>query len=182
MTSPWFIPFAYVMVGKQIYSLIEALLTKEITVRGWWNLQRMWLIKRLTSYLYGTLASFLKTLGVSKMGFTLTTKVNGEDSLKRYEQEIIEFDTSPLTLDIIVSVALLNLACLVGATSHAVMEGWAGVLERYFLQVVLSGLVVAVNVAIYEGLFLRNDKGSIPWSVTLNSLGVVMLVCLVPIV
>ncbi|XP_078163906.1 cellulose synthase-like protein E6 [Carex rostrata] len=182
MTSPWFIPFAYVMVAKQIYSLIEALLTKEITVRGWWNLQRMWLIKRLTSYLYGTLASFLKTLGVSKMGFTLTTKVSGEDLLKRYEKEIIEFDTSPLTLDIIVSVALLNLACLVGATSHAVMEGWAGVLERYFLQIVLSGLVVAVNVVIYEGLLLRNDKGSIPWSVTLTSLGVVMLVCLVPIV
>lgn len=116
------------------------------------------------------------------MGFILTTKVNGEDSLKRYEQEIMEFDASPLTLAIIIFVAFLNLACLVGATSHAVMEGWACVLERYFLHIVLCGSVVAINVAIYEGLLLRKDKGSIPWSVTLTALWVVMLASLVPIV
>ncbi|KAJ1702417.1 hypothetical protein LUZ63_002196 [Rhynchospora breviuscula] len=150
MTSPWFIPFSYVMVGKQTCSLIEALLTREITVQG-----------------------------VSKMGFTITAKISGEDALKRYEQEIMEFDASSLTLAIIEFVALLNLACLVCATSNAVMRGWAIVLEIYFLQILLCGLVVAVNVAIYEGLLLRKDKGSIPWSVTLTTIVVVMFVYLV---
>ncbi|KAJ4799271.1 Cellulose synthase family protein [Rhynchospora pubera] len=182
MTSPWFIPFSYVMVGKQTYSLIEALLTREITVHGWWNLQRMWLIKRLTSYLYATLATLLKNLGVSKMGFIISAKISGEDASKRYEQEIMEFDASSLTLAIIEFVALLNLACLVCATSRAVMMGWAIVLDMYFLQILLCGLVVAINVAIYEGLLLRKDKGSIPWSVTLTTLGFVMLVSLVSIV
>jgi uncharacterized Tic20 family protein len=170
------------MVGKQIYSLIEALQTREITVQGWWNIQRMWLIKRLSSYLYATLAPFLKFLGVTKMEFALTTKVSGEDKSKRYEQEIMEFDASPLTLTIIVFVAFLNLACLVGATTRAMIKGWPSVLEMYFLQIVLSMSVVALNLAVYEGVLLRKDKGSIPWSVTLTSLGVVMLASQVPIV
>ncbi|KAF3329744.1 cellulose synthase-like protein E6 isoform X3 [Carex littledalei] len=116
---------------------------------------------------------------VTKMEFTLTTKVSGEDSLKRYEQEIIEFDASPLTMAIIVFVALLNLACLIGATSYAVMEGSAGVLEGYFLQILLSGLVVAVNVAIYEGLLLRKDKGNpnLTWNC---DVGVSSIHCLKP--
>ncbi|KAJ3707489.1 hypothetical protein LUZ61_011194 [Rhynchospora tenuis] len=178
MTSPWFIPFSYVMVAKQTYSLVEALLTRDITVQGWWNLQRMWLIKRLTSYLYGGLATLSKIVGVSKMGFTITAKTSGEDASKRYEQEIMEFDASSLTLAIIEFVALLNMTCLVCATTRAVMMGWAIVLEMYFLQILLCGSVVALNVAIYEGLLLRKDKGSIPWSVTLTTLAVVMLVSL----
>ncbi|KAL6844813.1 hypothetical protein ACP4OV_025472 [Aristida adscensionis] len=35
----------------------------------------MWLMKRITSYLYGFIDTVRKLLGLSKMGFAITSKV-----------------------------------------------------------------------------------------------------------
>jgi hypothetical protein len=42
--SPWVIPFLYVSSVENMYNLYEALLSGE-TLKGWWNGQRMWIIK-----------------------------------------------------------------------------------------------------------------------------------------
>ena len=51
ISSVWFLPFAYVIVAEHIYSLVEFLFSGG-TIRGWWNDQRMWIYKRVTSYLF----------------------------------------------------------------------------------------------------------------------------------
>ncbi|CAL5063864.1 unnamed protein product [Urochloa decumbens] len=179
--SPWITPFIYVSVVKNIYSLYEAL-TSGDTMRGWWNGQRMWMVKRITSYLYGVIDNIRKLLGLSKMGFVVSPKISDEDESKRYEQEIMEFGTSSPEYVIIATIALLNLVCLVGGLAQFLTSGQNMLLNNFFLQVILCGLLVVINIPIYEAMFLRKDRGRIPFPVTLASLGFMMLALFVPIV
>uniref|UniRef100_A0A0E0B4D6 Cellulose synthase-like protein E6 n=1 Tax=Oryza glumipatula TaxID=40148 RepID=A0A0E0B4D6_9ORYZ len=138
--------------------LYEALLSGD-TLKGCWNGQRMWMVRRITSYLYDLIDTIRKLLGLSKMTFAVTAKVSNGDEAKRYKQEIIELGSSYPEYVIIVIVALLNLVCLV--------------------EVILCGMIVITSIPIYEAMFLRKDKGRIPSSVTLASLGFVMLAFLI---
>ena len=179
--SPWAIPFAYIAMGKHVYELVESLQCGD-TLAGWWNLQRMWILRTTTSFLYGTIATILKLLGFSKMGFTITAKVSADgNSSKRYEQEVMEFGSSSSMFLIIAVVALLNLFCLVGGLHRLVVDGRIMGLGPLFIQILLCALVVAMHLPIYEALFIRKDKGSLPRSVTFVSLGFAMLAYLITI-
>ncbi|OEL33690.1 Cellulose synthase-like protein E6 [Dichanthelium oligosanthes] len=178
--SPWIMPYIYVTIVKNAYSAYEALLCGE-TLRGWWNGQRMWMIRRITSYLYGIIDTVRNMLGMSKMGFVVSPKVSDEDESKRYEQEIMEFGTSSPEYVIIATIALLNLVCLVGGLCQILTSGWNMPLNGFFLQVILCGLLVIINIPIYEAMFLRKDRGRIQFSVTLASIGFVMLALSVPL-
>ncbi|CAN6182655.1 unnamed protein product, partial [Urochloa humidicola] len=160
--SLWIAPFIYVSSVKNMYSLYEALLYGQ-TLKGWWNGQRMWVIKRITSYLYGVIDAIRNLLGLSKMGFAITSKVSDKDESQRYEQGIMEFGSFSPEYVIIATIALLNIVCLVGGLIQIV----AGGMSMFFLQVILCGVLVTINIPIYEAMFLRKDGGRIPFSVTL---------------
>jgi hypothetical protein len=123
-----------------MYSLYEALSCGD-TLKGWWNEQRMWMVRRITSYLYG----FIDTV-------------------------------------IIATAALLNLICLVGGLSQIMTGGWIILLNVFFPQLILCGMLVVTSIPFYEAMFVRKDKGRIPFSITLASIGFAMLALLVPIV
>ncbi|WOK92030.1 cellulose synthase-like protein E6 [Canna indica] len=176
VTSPWFIPFAYVTVAKNAYSLVESLVCGD-TLVGWWNIQRMWLLKRITSYLYGEIDVILKLLGISKMTFSITAKVANEDASTRFEQEVMEFGQASPMFVIIATTALFNLVSFVFALRGVVADGELRNLEQFFVQILLCGVVAALNLPIYEAL-LRRDKGRMAASVTFTSLGVTALACL----
>ncbi|KAH7689054.1 Cellulose synthase protein [Dioscorea alata] len=176
VSSPWFIPFVLVFIAKHVYSLIESLYSGN-TLKGWWNAQRMWVMRRITSFLYATIDNILKLFGASKLAFTITAKVSDEDSSKRYDQEVMDFGSASSMFMIIGTVALINGFCLFGVVLRMILtEGYVD--DALLIQMVLCGLVVAINVPIYEGLFLRKDKGRMPYSVTFVSLGISMLVCM----
>uniref|UniRef100_A0ACD5Y0N6 Uncharacterized protein n=1 Tax=Avena sativa TaxID=4498 RepID=A0ACD5Y0N6_AVESA len=82
MASPWIAPFIYVFFVKNLYSLYEALSCGD-TLKGWWNGQRMWLVKRISSYLFGVIDTLRKLLGLSQMSFAVSSKVSNEDVSKR---------------------------------------------------------------------------------------------------
>ncbi|KAM0848050.1 hypothetical protein ACQ4PT_054635 [Festuca glaucescens] len=180
ITSPWIAPFLYVFFVKNMYSLYEALSCGE-TLKGWWNGQRMWLVKRISSYLYGVIDTLRKLLGLSQMTFAVSSKVSDEDVSKRYEQEIMEFGSPTPEYVIIATIALLNLICLVGGLRHIMTGGWNVLFNVLPAQIFLCELLVITNIPLYEAMFLRKDKGRIPFSVTLASIGFVVLVCLVEI-
>ncbi|KAM3276004.1 hypothetical protein ACQJBY_044401 [Aegilops geniculata] len=181
ITSPWITPFIYVLCVKNMYSLYEALSCGD-TLKGWWNEQRMWMVRRITSYLYGLTDTVRKLLGLSKMTFAVTLKVSEENESKRYEQEIMEFGSSAPEYVIIATVALLNLICLVGGLSQIMTGGWNILLNVFSPQLILCGMLVITNIPFYEAMFVRKDKGRIPFSVTLASIGFAMFALLVPIV
>ncbi|KAM0887864.1 hypothetical protein ACQ4PT_028715 [Festuca glaucescens] len=180
ITSPWIAPFIYVFCVKNMYSLYEALSCGD-TLKGWWNGQRMWLVKRITSYLYGVIDTLRKLLGLSKVTFAVSSKVSDEDVSKRYDQEIMEFGSSAPEYVIIATIALLNLVCLVGGFCQIMTSGWNLLFSIFSLQIILCVMLVISSIPFYEAMFLRKDKGCIPFSVTLPSIGFVVLVFLVEI-
>ncbi|CAA2995737.1 cellulose synthase E6 [Olea europaea subsp. europaea] len=176
----WFLPFAYAFVAKTAYSLIEDLISGN-TLKGWWNSQRMWVIRRTTAHFFGFIDTVFRQLGLSETGFVVTDKVVDDDVLKRYEQEIMEFGNSSIMFTIISTLALLNLFSLswgikILAFGTAFVE-----LENLIPQIIICGLIVMVNIPVYEALFFRRDKGCMPSSVTFKSIVIASVAVLLPI-
>ncbi|MCL7034144.1 hypothetical protein MKW94_000956 [Papaver nudicaule] len=177
ITSPWFVPFVYLIISTYTYSLADFLWSGG-TIQGWWNEQRIWIFKRITSYLFASIDSIRKLLGLSKTAFVITSKVADEDVSERYEKEIMEFGTSsPIFTTIIATVALINLFSLVGGLKRMLIDMKLEAIEQpLLLQIVQCGFVVLVNLPVYQGLF-RKDKGRIPPFVSLKSVTLALSIC-----
>ncbi|KAK7333344.1 hypothetical protein VNO80_30112 [Phaseolus coccineus] len=178
MSSPWFIPFAYVMLGDSFYCLMEFLWSGG-TVKGWWNDLRLWLYKRTTSYLFAFVDTIFKFFGFSESTFIVSAKVAEEKVSQRYEKEIMEFGNSSPMLTLLATLALLNLFCLLGMLLKQVFINEEGlrIFDTIALQILLSGVLVLINVPVYLGLFLRKDKGRLPISVAAKSTALALTAC-----
>ncbi|KAK2640209.1 hypothetical protein Ddye_028004 [Dipteronia dyeriana] len=176
-SSLWFIPFVYVISAKYSYSLVEFLWSGG-TILGWWNVQRIWLYKRLSSYLFGFIDAILKSAGFSVEAFVITAKVADEDVSERYQNEILEFGASSPMFTIITTLAMLNFFCLLRVVKKLAMEA-ADIrfLDRMAMQILLCVVMVLINWPLYQALFFRQDKGKIPSSLTLESIGLALLAC-----
>lgn len=180
ITSPWFVPFAYIVVAAYSCSLVESLQCGDTAVE-WWNAQRMWLFRRITSYLLATIDTIRRMLGITESGFTLTAKVTDSEALERYKKGMMEFGSFSAMFVIITTVALLNLACMMLGVAKVLLHN-KGVMSlgAMFLQAVLCVLLVLINFPVYEALYLRKDSGRLPASVCLISLCIVLPFCILP--
>ncbi|KAK1583836.1 hypothetical protein Q3G72_027449 [Acer saccharum] len=68
-------------------------------------------------------------------------------------------------------------AC-VGAIFKMVVLQEFGALERLISQVFLCGMMVLINIPVYEAMFFRKDNGCLPFSVMLKSIVLASLTCL----
>ncbi|CAK9148880.1 unnamed protein product [Ilex paraguariensis] len=180
VSSPWFLPFAYVFIGRNAGSLAEALTCGD-TLKGWWNVQRMWLIRRTTSYFFAFFDTITRQLGFSETAFAITAKVVDDDVLKRYEQEIIEFGSSSIMFTITSTIALLNLFSFAWGIKRALLDWNLRAVEHLIPQIILCWLIVMINIPVYQALFFRSDKGHIPSSVMFKSIVGVSLACLLAV-
>ncbi|XP_006346126.1 cellulose synthase-like protein E1 [Solanum tuberosum] len=166
VSSKRFLPFAYVLIAELIYSFAEFLWSGG-TILGWWNEQRIWLYKRTSSYMFAFLDTMLKLFGSSNTTFIVTPKVTSEDVLLRYKQEKMEFGSASPMLTILSTLAMINLFCLMGLVKKLILTRELGleyVFETMALQILLCGILVFVNLPLYNALFFRQDKGKIPSS------------------
>ncbi|KAL8121866.1 hypothetical protein AgCh_018560 [Apium graveolens] len=171
VSSPWFTVFSLVFISSLLKYLTDIVLAGG-TIQMWWNEWRMWMIKSVTSYFYGTLNGFRNWLGMKKAYFTLTTKVANEEQFERYLKGKFDFQASPTILYPMVSLVILNLVSFTwGFASVIVSGGW----RQMFGQIFLSFHVVIVGYPIIEGMILRCDNGRIPGSVTLPCFVLVMM-------
>ncbi|KAL6553363.1 hypothetical protein OROGR_007205 [Orobanche gracilis] len=160
-------------------SLVEDL-TCGGTLRGWWNLQRMWLFRRITSYFFALIDTIYRQLGLSETSFDVTDKVMDDEARTRYENEMVEFGSSSVMFVMIATIALLNLFGLGYGFKRVCFSGgeaWG----QFATQMSICGMIAMVNLPVYEALFFRRDKGRIPFSVLVKSFGSASMVCLVPI-
>ena len=176
ISNSWVLPFAFVIFVHRAYSLGEFVFFGG-TLQGWWNDQRIWLYKRMTSYLLGFLDNILRLLGFSKSAFVITAKVADDDVSQRYKQEIMEFGASSPMFTILATLALLNAFCFIGGMMRVIADVENSVWERFTLQILLCGMLIFINLPIYQGLFLRKDNGSMPTSVTYQSIMFAILAC-----
>ncbi|XP_075671691.1 cellulose synthase-like protein G3 isoform X1 [Castanea sativa] len=162
VSEPWFFLYVFLFLGAYGQHLLEFVLVGG-TIQRWWNDQRMWMIRGLSCFLFGSLEYLLKHLGISTTGFNLTNKVVDDEQSKRYEQGVFDFGVpSPMFVPLVMA-AIINLAALVRGLTKAFM---GRKLEELFVQVFIAGFVVVNSAPIYEAMVLRSDKGRMPIKTT----------------
>ncbi|XP_043694937.1 cellulose synthase-like protein G2 [Telopea speciosissima] len=165
VSNTWFYLYMFLFFGAYAQDLLDFLLEGG-TMQRWWNDQRMWMIRAISSYLFGPFDYFLKSIGISTFGFNVTSKVIDEEQSKRYEQGIFEFGVaSPLFVPV-TTAAIINLISF--------LKGLVGVfrygnLEEVFVQLFISSFVVVNCWPIYEAMVLRKDGGKMSAKTTMAS-------------
>ncbi|CAL9219049.1 unnamed protein product [Arabidopsis halleri] len=175
VSSLWFIPFGYVTVAANAYSLAEFLWCGG-TFLGWWNEQRMWLYRRTSSFLFGFMDTIKKLLGVSESAFVITAKVAEEEAAERYKEEVMEFGVESPMFILLGTLGMLNLFCFAAAVTRLAYGGGGGFKAMGF-QFMITGVLVVLNWPLYEGMLLRKDRGKMPASVTVKSFVLALSAC-----
>ncbi|KAM1479349.1 hypothetical protein ACFX2I_026644 [Malus domestica] len=165
VSNTYFIVFSFIFLSSHSKHLYEVLATG-LTFRHWVNEQRIWMMKSVTSHLYGSVDAFMKKLGMREASFFPTNKVDNVEQLKRYNMGVFDFQTSLLFLAPMVALVILNMASFAVGVARGI---FVGELDKMFIQVFISFYVIVMNYPIIEGMLIRKDKGSIPLSVTLVS-------------
>ncbi|KAJ4722628.1 Cellulose synthase [Melia azedarach] len=156
-------------ISKHIYDVVST----GGSIITWRNEQRIWMIKSVTSSLYGSLNVIMEKLGLAEASFLPTNKVADDEQVKRYQMGLFDFRTSTMLLAPLVTLVFLNIAAFVCGVLRMIVAGdW----ETMFVQVFLSFYILAMNYAVVEGMTVRKDNGRISPSVTL--LSAVLLVIL----
>ncbi|XP_019259227.1 PREDICTED: probable cellulose synthase A catalytic subunit 6 [UDP-forming] isoform X2 [Nicotiana attenuata] len=166
VSSPWFMVYLLLFLstlGKYLWDVVHT----GGTMRTWWNEWRVWMIKSITAYFYGSLDAILKLFGFRKASFLPTNKVVDNEQLKRYQMGIYDFQASKMLIVPLVTLVTLNMVSFVLGSAKVIFEGR---LSDLFGQVFISFFILVVNYPIIEGMIFRKDKGSVPLSVTLLSI------------
>ena len=155
--------YAFLFLGAYGQDCLDFILAGG-TIQRWWSDQRFWIIRGITSYFFGSIEFFLKFLGISAFGFTVTSKAVDAEQSKRYEQGIFEFGVhSPMFVSLTLA-AIINLISF----SQGLVEVFRGNnLEGLFVQMFISGFAVVNSWPIYEAIALRNDNGKMPVKTTI---------------
>ncbi|PSS16128.1 Cellulose synthase-like protein [Actinidia chinensis var. chinensis] len=151
---------AAIFITYNLYTLSEYL-RAGLSVRAWWNNQRMWRINATTAWLIGTFSVVLKMLGISDTVFEVTPKEQStnEDDDHNANAGRLTFDRSPIFISG-TTILLVNLTALavrllgVGFGLVARGEDGPGIGE-----VICSVWVVLLYWAFFRGLFGKGKYG-----------------------
>lgn len=165
----------FLFLGAYGQDLVEFVSAKgnKGTPQKWWNDQRMWLVRGLTSDLFGTLEYIGNHLGIAAREFNVTNKVNDEELRKRYDNEgKLEFGVSSPMFVPLSTAAIINGVAFLGGLLQ-LLKGRE--LEELLGQMAVASMGVANSWPIYEAMVLRSDGGRMPTKITIISL---VLACL----
>lgn len=166
VSSPFFLVLIFIYLSNTLQHLYEVLNTGA-TFQTWINEQRIWMIKSVTSHLYGAIDAFMSKIGLREASFLPTNKVEDDEQVLLYQKGIFDFRTSTMFLVPMVSLFILNMiAFLVGIVRVMIFEDD---LKKMFVQVFITIYILVMNYPIFEGMVIRKDKGCIPLSVSLLS-------------
>lgn len=154
------------LVTYNVHTLSEYIQTG-LSIREWWNNQRMWRINTITSWTFGLLSLILKLLGLSEVKFEVTQKEqssssSGDDS-DQSDAGKFAFDDSPYFV-LGTTVLLVNLA----AMAMGLMEIKRTWKEAEIGECICSSLVVLFFWPFFKGLF-RKGRYGLPFSTICKS-------------
>ncbi|XP_024993915.1 cellulose synthase-like protein G2 [Cynara cardunculus var. scolymus] len=175
VSDPWFLLYAFLFIGAYGQDFLEFKLGGG-TARGWYNNQRAWIIRSLSSYTYAVIEYMLTKLCASSAVFNVTSKVVDEEASTRYKHGMVEFGVESLFFYPISVAALLNLIALIFGVMGVFKHGG---LQDLFLQFLLVGFGVVNSWPVYQAMVLRNDPGKMPLKITLTSFAIASMLYLV---
>ncbi|KAG5236327.1 cellulose synthase protein [Salix suchowensis] len=150
VSSSWFMVFSFIFLASLLKHLEEVLSTGA-SIQTLLNEQRIWMMKSVTAYTYGSLDAILKCFGMREASFLPTNKVADDEQVALYQMGKLNFQSSTMILMPIITLIILNMVSFIGG-------------------VFLSLYILMVNYPVIEGMLLRKDKGRVPIPVTLLSL------------
>ncbi|XP_074578313.1 cellulose synthase-like protein H1 isoform X2 [Curcuma longa] len=163
-------------VTYNIYTLVEYF-RHGLSVRAWWNNQRMLRIYASTAWLLGFFSVVLKILGISDTIFEITRKDQqrpGEDVDEVDDPGRFTFDSSPAFVPG-TAIMLVNLwAFAVGSLRVLSTADAAGAVGPGIGEFVCSGWILLCFWPFLKGLGRRGRYG-IPWSVIGKAMVIVCL-------
>ncbi|KAG8659029.1 hypothetical protein MANES_02G007166v8 [Manihot esculenta] len=166
VSESWFLLYPFLFLGAYSQDYFDFVSAKG-TFQMWWNDQRIWTIRGLTCLLFGSLEFLLKSLGISTLGFSLTSKVVDAEQSKRYDQGIFDFGVpSPMFVPL-TTAALINLVALILGLAQVLKGGNS--LEGLLIQMFIAGFMVVNFWPIYEAMVFRKDEGKLPVRITLTA-------------
>ncbi|CAL5437785.1 unnamed protein product [Camellia sinensis] len=113
VSDNWFFLYIFLFIGNYGQDCLDYILAKG-TFQRWWSDQRMWMVRGVTSYMFGLIEFMSKYLGIATQGFHVTSKVIDNEQGKRYDQGTFEFGVeSPMFVSPAVA-AIINLIAFVG--------------------------------------------------------------------
>ena len=165
ISDPWCWLYVVLFLGAYGQDYLEFVLSGRPTKR-WWNHQRAWMMRGLSSFTFGLVEYLLKYVGISTFGFNVTSKVVEEEQSKRYQKGIFEFGVpSPVFLPL-TTAAIINLVAFLSGIAQA---GRQRSIEDVFLQLFLAGFAVVNCWPVYEAMAWRRDQGKLPLKITVIS-------------
>lgn len=173
MTDPWIFLYVFLFLGAYGQDCFDYI-SFGGNFEKWWNEQRMWLFRGLSSYMFGLAEYTIKHLGITSQGFNVTSKVQDGEQSKRYYQGIFEFGVlSPMFVPF-TTAAILNLIALISGFIQIFMgRDWGEML----VQIVLAGFGVLNSLPIYGAMLLRKDNGRMPTKITFISTILAWAIC-----
>ncbi|KAM0030539.1 putative cellulose synthase (UDP-forming) [Helianthus debilis subsp. tardiflorus] len=167
VTDPFFLVFLYVFVLSNLQHMRE-IHSIGASLQTWKYEQRVWMIKGITSHLYGSAHAIMEKLGVKEANFLPTNKVVNEDEVKLHQMGIYNFQTSSIFLVPLCSLVTLNLLAFVVGIIQIVFHG--EYVDAIFIQTFLTFYIALMGYPVLEGMMLRKDKGRIATKVSCYSL------------
>ncbi|KAF4348123.1 hypothetical protein G4B88_008811 [Cannabis sativa] len=171
-SNSFFIVFLFIFASSFVQFSYEVFITGG-SLRSVINELRLWMIKSITSHLYGSLDAFMKRIGMREASFLPTNKVDDDETVELYRNGKFDFRTSAMFLVPLVVIVILNTVSLIVGITRAIL---VGNLDKMFLQVLLSIYILAISYPIIEGMVIRKDKGRIPTSITISSAAYSMII------
>lgn len=164
LSEPWFFLYVFLFLGAYGHDFLE-FVVEGGTVQMWWNDQRMWTIRGLSCFFFAALEYFLKCLGISTYGFSVTSKMIDDEQSKRYYQGVFEFGvSSPMFVPLAMGAIINLVSFFVGLVRVLRGSNFEGLL----LQMFLAGFAVVNALPIYEAMVLRSDKGRMSFKTTIT--------------
>lgn len=161
-----------------IYSVtsVAEYLSCGLSVKAWWNNQRMMRITTTNAFLFGVLSVFLKLVGISETVFEITRKDQGDDG-SDMQPGRFTFDNSPVFVPG-TTLVLLHITALLMWLSGMKTQVHSGH-ESGVSEIVCSALVLLSFLPFLKGLIRKGVYG-IPSSTICKSValvGIFILFC-----
>ncbi|KAI5440357.1 hypothetical protein KIW84_010019 [Lathyrus oleraceus] len=155
VTDPWFVVFAILYIATQIQHLIEVI-SGDGSVSMWWDEQRIWILKSVTS-LFAMIEAVKKWLGLNKKKFNLSNKAidTDKEKIKKYEQGRFDFQGAALYMSPMIVLLIVNTICFFGGLWRLFK---IRDFEDMFGQLFLVSYVMALSYPIFEGILTMKSK------------------------
>ncbi|KAC9618554.1 hypothetical protein E3N88_45549 [Mikania micrantha] len=173
VTDPWFFLYVFLFIGAYGHDCYDFILF-DSTYKRWWNDQRMWLIRGLSTSPFALVEYIIEHLGIAIQGFNVTSKVQDSEKSKIYDQGLMDFGIhSPMFVPF-TTVSIVNLIALIIGLIR-VLNDWS--LENLSVQLFISSFGVLNSLPIYEAMILRSDKGRMSIKTIIISTCLAFILC-----